>query len=568
MNLDDFEQQIDSTIVDRGYSYFLNDLVGRLKKMSDSFWCARVEGTYFYNVEIYTDPENSREITGWGCDCPYDYGPVCKHIVAVFYAIAKYETNKQPVDKTKIQEILDRITKEDLQEFLLSCFKTKDDLQHRFLLEFAELIEEEVYSKYRTIIRNYIHTAQGPHGFIDFYSTPTLTGALYELNIKAEILFESGKNDESLVICQILVEEIAECFEKMDDSDGSAGDVFANAFDMLGRIACSASSEIKNRLFEWCLQEFTMDKYCGIGFDSYFLEIMPQLANSAGQGEYFLNLLDRQIESEQGNEWSDYSIPRLLEAKIEYLEIGGSEEEILELLNNNAPFHVFREKLVDRAMAESNFPAAKKYCKEGIKIAEEKNHPGIVTRWHKKLFQIAKQENQVTDMRKFAEILFFSTSPQMQWYGEWKSAYPENEWPEKCEEIIRRLQEENQSGYNRNREILAQVFVEEGYMDRLLKLVQKNAGTIIFVEKYSEILAEKYPYEVLDLYEQGIKEYAKQTGRKYYRNVVAMLRKMKKLKGGDEKAFELFKQFHRHYSNRPAMKEELRMAFPQWVNGS
>jgi len=81
----------------------------------------------------------------------------------------------------------------------------------------------------------------------------------------------------------------------------------------------------------------------------------------------------------------------------------------------------------------------------------------------------------------------------------------------------------------------------------------------------TEVLTKKYPEEVLDLYEDGVKESIKQTGRKVYRRVADDLRTMKNIKCGDERAYSLLKQFLQQYSNRPAMKDEFGKVFPSWI---
>src|SRR5699024_6524145 len=107
----------------------------------------------------------------------------------------------------------------------------------------------------------------------------------------------------------------------------------------------------------------------------------------------------------------------------------------------------------------------------------------------------------------------------------------------------------NQRGGYGRANTLAQIFAEEHYTDRLLKLIQLNASDISFIDQYTKILKEEYPYELLDLYEQAIKELARQTGRKKYREVAGWLRKMTKITGGDEQAFALYKYFMRVYNN-------------------
>ncbi|MDR8389527.1 SWIM zinc finger family protein [Aliifodinibius sp. S!AR15-10] len=572
MNLNDFEQQIDPKIVDRGYNYFFDDLVDGPELIDEGVWLATVYGSENYRVEIQTDPQNSRAITNWQCDCPYDYGPVCKHVVAVLYVMTEREHSdpaylkeqKKSTPKDKIQEIFKNTTQEDLQAFIKDCIISVDGFKNRFLAHFTDRLDEDPDRQYRSIIRNYAKAAQDRHGFIDYRSAPTLTRPLWELNQKANELLDAGKSVESMALCQILVEEIAEVIQHMDDSDGGAGNVVMQAFDTLDGIAGDGSSEIKKQLFEWCMQELPLQKYHDFGFESHFLELLPQLVSSPEQEEQFFDLLDRQIEREKESRWPDYGVTQLIKAKIEYSRRRGRKQEVLELLKTHSRFPDFREQLVDQALENEKFERAKNLCREGIDIAKENNHRGIVSRWQEKLFQIARQENDVPAMRKWAETLFFDSYATMQWYRALKATYSKQEWPEKCEELIDQIKGPDQRGGYGQATTLAQIFAEEDYTDRLLKLLQLNTKDISFVDHYAGILKKDYPYKLLDLYEQGIAEQAQQTGRKQYRQIAGWLRKMKKITGGDEKALELFKRLLRQYNNRPAMKEEFEKAFPEW----
>jgi hypothetical protein len=114
---------------------------------------------------------------------------------------------------------------------------------------------------------------------------------------------------------------------------------------------------------------------------------------------------------------------------------------------------------------------------------------------------------------------------------------------------------------------MVDIFIEEGYKKRLLKLLQLNDGHFSFVKQYAGAISDEYPYEVLDFYEKGINKYATQTGRKRYRQIAAWLKDMKKITGGDERAYNLCKQLLQEYDNRPAMKDEFSKAFPKWKNG-
>jgi len=572
MNLDNFEQQIDSKIVDRGYEYFLDDLVDGPEIIGEDVWLATVYGTNSYRVEIHTDPFNRREIPDWRCDCPYDYGPVCKHVVAVLYVMVEGK-HSEPVppkelkDKTpkdKIQKIFENTSQEDLQEFIMGCIKTVDGFKNRFLAHFVDRLDEDPDRQYRSIIRNYAKSAQDRYGFIDYRSAPTLTRPLWELNKKTTELLEAGKIRESMSLCQVLIEEVPVFIQQMDDSDGGAGDVVMMAFDSIDKIARQASAEIKKELFEWCMQEFPLKKYHDFGFETEFLELLPHLVSTTEQEDQFFALLDRQIESEKENRWSDFGVTQLIKAKVNYLREQKREQEVLKLLKAHSRFPDFREQLVDRALESKEFKRAKELCREGIDIAKENSHGGTVNRWQEKLFQIARQENDVPEMRKWAETMFFNSLGTMQWYRALKATYQKQEWPEKCKELIDRIKGPEQRGGYGQATTLARIFAVEEYTDRLLKLLQLNAKDISFVDYYAKGLRNKYPDELLDLYEQGITEQAQQTGRKQYRQLTGWLRKMKKITGGDEKAYDLFNRLLRQYNNRPAMKEEFEKAFPEW----
>jgi uncharacterized Zn finger protein len=83
MKYNSFENEIHALILERGKTYFTSGSVNELKETSDG-WHAVIKGQEHYKVLIST---NDDEITDWNCSCPYDHGPICKHVTAVLYAI-------------------------------------------------------------------------------------------------------------------------------------------------------------------------------------------------------------------------------------------------------------------------------------------------------------------------------------------------------------------------------------------------------------------------------------------------------------------------------------------------
>ena len=107
--------------------------------------------------------------------------------------------------------------------------------------------------------------------------------------------------------------------------------------------------------------------------------------------------------------------------------------------------------------------------------------------------------------------------------------------------------------------------IEKGYSERLLRLARLNSNDIRFIRQYAGHLADDYPEEILTFYENAIKSFAEQTGRKYYREASRYLKEMSEMEGGNDKACLLCKELLQTYNNRPAMKDEFRKKFPGWV---
>lgn len=80
MLLKGFEQYIDPTILDRGHAYFSSGQVGEAEELYPGKFEATVFGSVPYTVRITLEGEY---VTQYSCTCPYDYGPVCKHVVSL-----------------------------------------------------------------------------------------------------------------------------------------------------------------------------------------------------------------------------------------------------------------------------------------------------------------------------------------------------------------------------------------------------------------------------------------------------------------------------------------------------
>lgn len=101
LRLDNFEQAVEPVIVKRGKSYFRSGCVVQFSD-EDGEVKAVVIGSDRYKVSMTID--RNGVIHEHRCNCPYDWGNVCKHEVAVLYYLR--EQRKKALHKRQVTDII------------------------------------------------------------------------------------------------------------------------------------------------------------------------------------------------------------------------------------------------------------------------------------------------------------------------------------------------------------------------------------------------------------------------------------------------------------------------------
>lgn len=125
MNIKNFEKFVEKKILDRGQDYYEQELVGDVEHIAQNEFRAIVQGSEEYSVYLRLDRDLN--ITSHSCDCPYDWGDVCKHEVAVMYFVRDCEMYKTPIDGSAFQKLrhqLDKTQKDNLVALLMDISKT------------------------------------------------------------------------------------------------------------------------------------------------------------------------------------------------------------------------------------------------------------------------------------------------------------------------------------------------------------------------------------------------------------------------------------------------------------
>ncbi|WP_059172390.1 SWIM zinc finger domain-containing protein [Bacillus sp. FJAT-27445] len=244
MKLENFESYIDPEILKRGLDYFERGFVSSLVEKETDFWFALVEGSDDYEVEVRLAAGET--IVELFCDCPYDWGPYCKHQSAVLYKIRSFKksgtvgTDMEKHPKKSFGAILSELTKEELIGIIMELGREYPDAKRRIQFQYAENGNEA--ESCRKIVWEYINRAEH-RGFVDWEHVDEAVRGAEICFERAEESLDQGKADKTIEISLAVLPIMVELLEFCDDSSGVAGAMVDDWLELIGEASEQAASE-------------------------------------------------------------------------------------------------------------------------------------------------------------------------------------------------------------------------------------------------------------------------------------------------------------------------------------
>lgn len=574
-NITNFEKSIETVILKRGKDYFLNGNVAELEE-NESVWTAEVDGTESYNVEVSIN--KNLEVARYFCDCPYD-GMICKHTVAVFYAIRKELDKTMPLipKKNVFETILQKTSASEFQDFIRSYTIKNKKFKTEFELYFSEKddridIEAKYSDLFKKITRKYTN-----QGFIDYRSTNGYSNEVNKLIDTGFKYIENNNVKDAFLLVKAILYPLTETIEYSDDSNGSIGSSIENAIELLDKIVekPNIAFDMKEQVFNFTRNELNKKIYFDYGdFGDGLLSVFKKLAIHLNKSNVFIEYIDQEVAKLIGK-YDNYRKESLQKLKIQFLQELGRNDEAENVILQNMDIVEVRMNEVKKAISKEDYNTAKKLISEGIKIAENKSHSGTVSQWNMELLQIAVLEKDITIVRHFTKHFAFDRGFSKEYYNQWKATFNEEDWKNEIESHIVQTVEKitkkwkqnykNDYWHPKNPPIISSelpsIYITEGYLDRLLALVQiaNNLDTTL---NYHSELIKKFPTELLNIYIPTLENYGlKVSDRSGYADLVnKMKRVIKDIPEGKQDILSVARSLKERFSTkprRPAMIEEL-----------
>lgn len=534
----EWETYFQKRILDRGYDYYFDERVEDLRINSNRIK-AVVNGTDFYHVEIKL---NGNKIIGMSCDCPYAQDEHnCKHMAAVLYEWQLRVTHPE-IDSSQLVE---DASEEDVRSFLIQVLDDNPNSVESFKhYTQNEISLDTMIDDLEGVCDSY---SDGYH-YIDYeFSRDFCDNYKDAVDKWLDIL---KKKDQYSLAFRFLLKAY-EVFYKLDieDNGGETGALSVIIISQWANIImCMDDLERLEAFVELGQYLNSVRDY----FDSQkILEIFFECLSGKEFLKLKLDLVKKQldyIESYDDIFNREYAIEGFAKKYLELLKKNkASKKEISAVHKKYWEYIPIRMDCVYTCINNKEYDKALDYIDECIDFEYENQDRMKFNIKLKK--DIYKKQGDINAYREeLKNLILFFNDTNLEDYVELRSLFSDKEWIKERDSIIEQLTPGR---------FLCEILETEQLYEQLLDVLLRSDDKYL-LHQYTDLLSEKYPEQLLQIYRENVEKQAESKGsRQHYRQIVEDLRVMKSINGGDKVVDEITKKWKVQYRNRSAMMDEL-----------
>lgn len=565
-----------SHILERGYDYYCDGAVENIEIGRDDIR-ADVVGTEDYEVEISL---NDGKVTDMYCSCPYAAGGNnCKHMAAVLYEWTAdimdedepEDTDNEDMDNdadaesmdlfepavtvcdykkksAAVEKLVTSAERDIVQAFLVSVLAEDKKLLLRFRNMVNKCATKEDVEDYFEQIDEIADRYLGRDHFINYYQAYDFMLELEEIIDKdVRRMIDNGSHISAFHVMNHIFVLLGNV--DMDDSGGETSMLAEQIYQLWLELLTKVNAQDKRKMFIWFTTH--MDGSVIDYLEEYIEQIIMEEFKEPEYEQDKLSFMEEMIEKAEKKDsgWSrDYAVGKWTVTYLKTLEEKNAPEDQLEEIckkywNNSG----VRRYYIDRYFEKKEYDRVLQVLDESIEL--DKAYRGQVLEYIQKKKEIYRlQGNKSAYIEQLWKLVLEQSAGDLDIYKELKAQYSEKEWLIKREELFKKLPPNAH---------IDRLYKEEKLYDRLLAYVLKSSG-LYAVQLYENVLKKEYPKQILSKYQGEVNKMASCTGnRKHYADLVALLRRMKRIKGGSEIVETIVEEWKIKYRNRPAMMDEL-----------
>lgn len=467
--------------------------------------------------------------------------------------------------------LLKKIDTDELRQFIHLHALAHPEFKTEVQVYFSDKDDRiDLADNYRSLVHSIVGKYED-RGYITYRRASDVSAEIDRLTEKGYSFAEKKDFRKALKVAEALLLPTTEIIQYSDDSGGYIGESIAYIIKLIDLIAEDGLgvNGLADELFEFLGTELQNNLYFDYGDFGYDLfTIFHSLSVQLKRTDSYLNFVKNKMVNLKVPS-DEYQINYLKTKQIEFYQEVGLSEEANKLISENMDLVDVRKTVLEKLLARQDYQSAKKLIKEGIQVAEAKEHPGTVIAWQKDLLHIATLEGDIGSVRRISKILAFDRGLNRTYYAQWKSTFPANEWKSVIEETIAERTAEVTAEQKRmprnlwrlNHALLRElgpIFIQEGHWDNLLTLVQ-NDGSLMSVSAYHPYLHAHYPDALVAMYVPlFLKRGEQASDRSAYAELVREMKKViKDIPSSSAPIKGVAQQLREKFPRRPAMLDEL-----------
>jgi uncharacterized Zn finger protein len=544
---------------DRGKQYYQNGAITHPTQQENRIW-ADCDGSEVYQTSATLSPAGVADLQ---CTCPYDWGGVCKHEVALLLTYANEPQSFHVIPP--LRELLAKHSRDDLLTLVERLLQQQPDLLTS--LEIAAEVSQPAGKPIDTIAyRRKIQRALGGDDM------RTIAKALTPALAMADQLYEAGDGMNAGHFYQILLAEIITSYDHDLQSIDHEGDVAVfsqDAAEGLGH--CLADRAIDpatrqawlNTLLEATLKEVSLG---GVGFAEGSGDAIIEQATDAEWA--ILEVRIRQQISRARGRWEQDYLVGILAERLQHIGQDEAAENItLELSSPEQKlFVLLRQGHYDLAiaMAKQHLPKypglVTQFANALVAVGQEKQalqyiteQPNVENYYGEWLAKYHREHSDPKTALKFEEASFLQRPWLENYQRIQKLAESVGSWPKVRARLLKHLTEKKLW------QLLIEIAIAEPDLDRAIKLV-KNLPSYQQTQLKLKIAQLATPAIAIPIYEELVHGAIERKHRSAYQEAVRYLQAIQKCRKVS-KTSQDWQKYIQHirdqYPTLKALKNEL-----------
>lgn len=523
-------------IVQRGRAYYRDGNIRFLSLLENGNFEAEVEGSGdTYNVSVSVDRNN--KISRCNCDCPYEYGSVCKHTAAVLMAIRDGQFQKKTRSVGKPADFMEVILHADeakLRQFVADYAEQDETFRNRLLAGLGSLQEDRIFVEIQRKLDKAVRSFESANYRYADTAELDFSNTVEEVLDDAEEYAKNGYNVLAFksAVCVIrsvvrIVDEMYECNNDVYCALHRAAELLVPSADTV----MEAGSEQEQK--EICGYGLSEAEHCGEWCDDILRALIP-----AG-----VKWMPVQLEKRIERFASDGTLS--LDFCLEYIRTVKGETEYERFLASHLGIDRVRKIAIDRETERGNYTKAETLCLDRL---EGEEVPYNRREWLRLLYGIYEKAQNTDKMTATAKQLLLLGEDK--YYDILKHLlHQSGKWEELYESLMDELGEKLPS-YQYD-----EILLKEREYRVLLDRIETTDGNAIF--RYGPQIAKEYPEEAAMVYRAKIEEMAEcAADRNRYQEICRYLKELAAF-GGTDMIQMIITDFRFKYKRRPAFMEEL-----------